>query len=389
MMIDNGEITGNALKLLQARQAGKITTNAINIGGRAEAYGVYQVTSKEANNSTSNIKYLESNPLSGIRFPFFDLNFTGAVGDWTSAYIDLRVTDNDSGEIKIPDFYFVVGNLNKNPVYSFAGKKMVEFGSFKSENNFTPTLTRAYFMAYGAQAGIGYNHEGIDATFTVINGNGKYLLNSKASNTNKLNNFALNIGYNARSNDIDFHFGAGYISSTGFSGKGVNLEDNNESDRMVGALALNSGIEIDNLKINAELLMTVRGIKGMNNSSTFHNRDSAGENNSSDKRGYTNFAFGHLPVLMNFNSGSTVKAWSLSSSYNMIPFTGKDLVPYVSYSHVSQNAKNNMYQVEVGTRHNIIDEIWIGSSYNYTNGKSEGTEIGKFHSIMMNASVYF
>ena len=62
---------------------------------------------------------------------------------------------------------------------------------------------------------------------------------------------------------------------------------------------------------------------------------------------------------------------------------------YVSYSHIVQNSENNLYQIEVGSRCNPIDVVWIGGSYNYTSGKNSGSNVGKFSTVMLNASVYF
>ena len=72
-----------------------------------------------------------------------------------------------------------------------------------------------------------------------------------------------------------------------------------------------------------------------------------------------------------------------------MPFAGKDMVPYLSYNHIVQNADNNLYQIEVGSRYNVVDAVWVGGSYNYTSGKSSGTNVGKFNTVMLNASVYF
>ena len=72
-----------------------------------------------------------------------------------------------------------------------------------------------------------------------------------------------------------------------------------------------------------------------------------------------------------------------------MPVAGKDMVPYVSYSQVAQNSDNNLYQFEVGTRYNVVDTIWIGGSYNYMSGKSAGSSVGKYNTLMLDATVYF
>ena len=388
-MLNNQEVTGSALKILHARQSGEIAPNVINIGGRGEMYAVYQKADGKPSVVPGTVKYpsTDSGSMSGMKFPFFDLTFTGAVGDWTSAYVDLRASDISSSDINLLNVYFVVGNLDKAPVYGFAGKKVVEFGDFSSANNFMPTLTRAYFMAYGAQAGVGYAGHGVNAVFTLMNGNGKYLLNSKASNANQLNNFALSATYNNELNDISYHAGAGYINATGFSRK---TDSSMNSSAMVGAFDLNAGMEVHGLSVNGELLMTIQGVHGMNSSSVYQNMadNSIPKNAGNDTAGYKAFAFNALPVLVDFNSGSSVKAWSLDAAYIM-PVAGKDMVPYFSYNHVVQNAANNLYQLEVGSRYNVIDAVWVGGSYGYISGKSSSANVGNFNTVMLNTSVYF
>jgi hypothetical protein len=386
-MLNKQEITGGAVKILNARQSKEIAPNSINIGGKGEMYAVYQkINGKSRSAICANSDDYSSTT---INFPVFDLSFTGTLGDWTSAYANLRASDVSTSDIKLPHVYFVIGNLDKAPVYVLAGKKTVEFGNFNSMNNFIPTLTRAYFMAYGAQASIGYTRNDVNAVFTVMNGNGKYLLNSKASSANQLNNFSLSTDYKNNIYNIFYRIGAGYVNATGFS---RNTDATINPRSMVGAVDLNATIKSNGVTLNGELLVTTQGVRGMNDASVYYNADADQLNSkkavSGDTAGYKAFSFNALPALVNFDSGSTVKAWSLDSSYT-IPLLSKDMSLYISYSHIVQNSDNNLYQVEIGSRCNPVDVVWIGGSYNYTSGKNSGSNVGKFSTVMLNASVYF
>ncbi|WP_440992701.1 hypothetical protein [Cysteiniphilum litorale] len=375
-MLNNQQVTGSVLDILNARKSGDLAPNAIYIGGKGEIYAKYENTSGSPATNPRN------NSASEIKMPYADLAFTSTIGDWVTGFADIQVNNAASSNVILPNAYFIVGNLAKSPFYAFGGKKVVEFGKFDSVTNFMPTLTRAYFMAYGGQVGAGFSMNGIDATATVMNGMGESMFNSSATSAQQINNFALNASYNGKAGNLGYYAGAGYVNATGFYNK-----DNN----MVGALDFNAGVTIQGLAVNGEFLVTTSGVHGMAPTSVTNgaiNNVTGGVTNKNDGAGYYAYGFNALPVLMNFNSGSTVKAWSLDSSYTM-PVAGKDMVPYVSYSQVAQNSDNNLYQFEVGTRYNVVDTVWIGGSYNYMSGKSAGSSVGKYNTLMLDATVYF
>ncbi|MDA0911154.1 MAG: LbtU family siderophore porin [Proteobacteria bacterium] len=381
-MLNNQQVTGSVLDILNARKSGDLAPNAIYIGGKGEIYANYQNTSGSPASNPRN------NSASEIKMPYADLAFTSTIGDWVTGFADVQVTNAASSNVTLPNAYFVVGNLAKSPFYAFGGKKVVEFGKFDSVTNFMPTLTRAYFMAYGGQVGAGFSMNGINATATLMNGKGESLMNSQASSAQQINNFALNASYNGKAGNLGYYAGAGYANATGFS-KNASVYGSGADNKMVGALDFNAGVMIQGLAVNGEFLVTTSGVKGTNSTALGVTGAAKGTATSTiDSVGSTAFGINALPVLKNFNSGSTVKAWSLDSSYTM-PVAGKDMVPYVSYSQVAQNSDNNLYQFEVGTRYNVVDTIWIGGSYNYMSGKSAGSSVGKYNTLMLDATVYF
>ena len=391
-MLNNQQVTGSALDILNARKSGELASNAIYIGGKGEIYGTY---GNQSGNDNGNYKsaplvggrsadgIYTSNSNTNIKMPYADVAFTSTIGDWVTGFADLQVTDVGSSSVTLPKAYFIIGNLQKSPFYFVGGKKVVNFGKFDSVTNFMPTLTRAYFMAYGGQIAAGFSHNGVNATFTVMNGLGESMLNSQASSANQVNDFAASASYNGMFDAINFYAGGGYINATGFS---HNTNTGNNAS-MVGAIDANAGMDVHGVAVNGEFLMTTQGVKTMNDSSVYGNTIRS-LSSVRDATGYKAFGFNALPAVIDFNSGATVKAWSLDSSYTM-PVAGKDMVPYVSYSHVAQNSDNNIYQLEVGTRYNIIDTIWVGGSYNYMSGRSDAKTIGRFNTVMLDATAYF
>ncbi len=386
-MLNNQQVTGSVLDILNARKSGDLAPNAIYIGGKGEIYAQYQNTSgvKANNAGLAAVPNVNNNSSSAVKMPYADLAFTSTIGDWVTGFADIQVNNAADSNVVLPSAYFIVGNLSKSPFYAFGGKKVVEFGKFDSVTNFMPTLTRAYFMAYGGQVGAGFAMNGINATATLMNGNGGSMMNSQASNASQINNFALNASYNGKAGDLGYYAGAGYINATGFSHNKYG-----EKNSMVGALDFNAGVTVQGLAINGEFLVTTSGVKNLNGTAlgNANTIPFAGSASHPDTAGITAFAINALPALISFDSGSTVKAWSLDSSYTM-PVAGKDMVPYVSYSQVAQNSDNNLYQFEVGTRYNVVDTVWIGGSYNYMSGKTHAQSMGSYNTLMLDATVYF
>lgn len=64
--------------------------------------------------------------------------------------------------------YFILGNLNKLPVYTYAALSTVNFGNFDETTNFIPTLTRTYFMQSGGNVNLSYNKDGLQANFVFF-----------------------------------------------------------------------------------------------------------------------------------------------------------------------------------------------------------------------------
>ncbi|WP_119342561.1 hypothetical protein [Facilibium subflavum] len=384
-VLSNQKVTGSVLDILNARKSGELASNAIYIGGKGEIYAQYQNVSNNNASLGSQAGNTNNNSNTAIELPYADVAITSTIGDWVTGFADMQVSNAATSTLKLPNAYFIVGNLDKSPFYGFGGKKVVDFGKFDSVTNFMPTLTRAYFMAYGGVVGAGYSQNGIDVVASFMNGKGLGMFNSQASSAQQLNNFALNGSYNGKAGNLDYYAGAGYINATGFS-------NSDTKNKMVGAFDLNGGVKIQGLAVNGEFLMTTQGVHGMNTTSVAVNNGATavGLANNPDTAANTAFGFNALPALVAFGSDATttVKAWSLDSSYT-VPVAGKDMVPYVSYSQVAQNSDNNLYQLEVGTRYNLIDTIWVGGSYNYMSGKSAGTKVGKFNTVMLDATVYF
>jgi hypothetical protein len=405
-ILNNQKITNTTLDILKLRQHEKISSNSIYVGGKGEIYGDYSIYNKKSDgasggsivsddNSTKkeNNKAYKSSSNTNIDMPYADISVTSTIGDWVTGFADVKVSNIALNNVTLPSAYFVVGDLNNCPVYFVGGKKAVDFGRFNNPSNFTPTLTSAYFMAYGGQAAIGVSDNGMNLAVTLMNGLGNSMLNSGASNISQVNDFAVSASYENVFENIHYYLGGGYINATGFShNKNSGSDTSKSKNNMVGAVDLNAGITFGDLNLNGEFLMTTQGVDGVNATSVYQNAYNDTLNNTSgilsDSSGFRSLGLDSLPAFLSFSSGSSVKSWSLDASYET-SVSDKKMVPYVAYSHVSQNSHNNIYQFEIGTRYNLIDSVWVGSSYNYVSGKSGDMDIGKFNKISLDATAYF
>ena len=397
-VLSNNQVTGHVLDILSSRCcwdaefSDALLPNAVYIGGKGEISGTHSNFSDIEPSIYPAHVPVPDDSSTIISMPYADFSVTSTVGDWVTAYTDFQVNDITSSNVILPKAYFVVGNLEKLPMYFFGGKKVVEFGSFDSVTNFTPTLTRAYFMAYGSQIGAGLSIDGFNFVATLMNGSYGGILNSKSSSSlNSLDNFAINTIFNYDLGEIDLSAGLGYIQATGFS---KNSTFENSTAEEVGAISVNASARGYNFEAVGEFLITLQDVKGVNSSSVYSSYNLGNQSFASlhnDASGFNSFGFNSLPTLVKFDSGQSVKGWSLGLSHSLELTEYRDIVPYASYSQVMQDLDNNLYQVEMGIRCNVVDvdTIWVGGSYNYVSGKSYGVDIGEFRTLSLDATMYF
>lgn len=361
-MLNNQSVVGHQLNLLQYRQNGQLSDNAIYISGMGEVAPMWQTPSYGSSQTQ-------------VALPYFNLAFTSTVGDWVTGYVQLQANDAQTSAVTMPQAYFVVGNLTEMPVYFFGGKSVINFGNFYSPNNLTPTLTRIAFMQYGANIGAGLNYAGFNATASLANGDGTALMNMGATSAQQLNAFALNTSYTGEfGQNNSFYVGAGYTNATGFT---------NNSGKMVGAFDLNTGLTVAGLNLTAEYLITEQGVSGINTSS----------GSDANVNGHNAFAFNYFPLLEQVatvasTGGSALMAFSVGADYTLA-IQGKDLVPYVSYSQVIHNYYNQVYSLELGTRYNIVDSVWIGAAYNNSQANMDGGAKPTANIFSVDLTAYF
>lgn len=138
------------------------------------------------------------------------------------------------GGNKIPSFdlrqAYLVYQFGQSPLYAIAGEKNIDYGQFENPTQYSNPLTRQFFMARGNEAGLGFQHNGIqlNASFVEYDGgiNLPYTVDSasKSAFKNTLN-YALNAAYTLSFSKLDK-----LKVETGYLAHGAFVEDYNPTN---------------------------------------------------------------------------------------------------------------------------------------------------------------
>lgn len=385
-MLNNQDSTNRELTILQHRKNGSLASNSIYLGGKGEMY--------------ADVQRVGSKNTSAIQMPTANLIFTGTAGKWVTGYLNLQASNpstsagSSTSSVFLNDAYLTVGNLNASSFYGFGGIKTVDFGNFYNPNTVMPTLTQSFFEAAGGQVGVGYfkdlsNGNSLNLTTTVMNGGGISTYNTATTNANNINDFAVNGTFNGKvAKNMTFHVGGGYINGTGFVRSGT-------SNGRVGAVDANAGMmmgnEVQNLKVNAEFVMTTVAVKGLNSGSSF-----LSTNQNVYGAAYMVWGSQLTPSTV-FSGNGTVKALNLNTAYTM-PFMGHQTVLFANYDNVIQNSSNRLYMIDAGARMETIHNVWVGATYALAGGKMQNltgattgavTNLNTSNTILADVTAYF
>ncbi|QIW10097.1 hypothetical protein [Francisella sp. LA112445] len=343
-LLNTQQETGDGLFILESRQNGLLKDNYLYLGGMGSFTPVW---GRDSQNN------LSSNSVNNYALEYYVLS---TLGEWTSVYASLNTYTTDGQWNVTPgNIFFILGNLNKFPIYSYAALSTVNFGNFNETTNFLPTLTRLYFMQSGGNVNVSYNQYGLQANFVFLGSsrNNNLLQVANAYNGNTNLGYSVNLKY---TKDLDkvgdyWYAGAAYSNVSGFT---------NQNNDNVGVVDLNFGMNINKFEFINEFVFTDKGVsKTTDLSAGFNLRES--------------FAASMFPGLQSkdfLTSGGRVYSWSSQLDYTFDLYN-KDLVPYVSYSQIQQSANNYAAMINTGFRYNAFSDAWIGFSYGYNRGKAK------------------
>ena len=369
-MLNQQDVVGKSLYLLKNRQDNTLSKDALYIGGSAQIYSSYAPSSYNKGGNKNSVGHYTATEKkhSGtyIKMPYANVYVASTIGSFVTGYAQLQTSDESTSNVILPQAYFIIGDLSKTDFYLTLGKSVVEFGRFNQVTNFNPTMTRAFFMQYGANAAVSYAHNGFDTSFSVANGSGLAVNNMNGDNRNQINAYTFDTKYKYALNDTDYiSAGAGFTNATSFT---------NSNKEPVGAIDFNLLAKIDKITLSGEFLLTTSGVNGYQG---YSNGTPVQDQSAADAFGLTN-----NPVLMtsgifgadgssliDFESGATVKGVSLQAQYDGM-LSNKKIIYYTSYSQVMQNAQNGAWMLEAGTRYNAFDSVWVGGAYTYAGSRN-------------------
>ena len=390
-LLNTQNVMGNQLKLLKDRQSQNLTDNALYIGGSGEVYSAFALPNyNRGGNLATDGKYVQTNSKhtqTYLEMPYANVYVASTIGKYVTGYAQLQTTSAATSNVTLPQAYFILGDLSKTNFYLSAGKSVVNFGQFNQVNNYNPTMTRAFFMQYGATVSLGYAKDGINVNLSAANGDSLAVSNMTGNDVNQINAYTADIKYSGTlDNDSSYVVGMGLTNATGFtSNDGSNT----------GAIDFNAMFTMQGMQLSAEFVTTLSGVDSYNS-----NGNNELNKGTGDTTGAGAFGLYNNPVLMaagifnnaggslmKFDSGSTVKALSLQAQYDVM-VGGKTLVPYVSYSQVMQNSDNQAVLSELGARYNVFDSVWVGGSYTYAYSQNQDTQYSA-NVISADATAYF
>ncbi len=216
------DVTGKALKQLEAKQQGVLQSGNLYLGGMFKGSLMGEWTNTEDKFAILSRFPDQHSGSSGSRFVINNaaLSATASMHDWVDATVILDYSETEYGsgnEFDMRKVYLTVGNLNESPFYATFGRQTVDFGDHDSFNPFTHSMNNHYFRveADDPVLSVGYaNPYGTHVVATAING-GRQDRVANHPDTNHIKNFAVNASQRFDfASDANLRVGAGYLHST-------------------------------------------------------------------------------------------------------------------------------------------------------------------------------
>ncbi|MCA9079233.1 MAG: hypothetical protein KDA58_01690 [Planctomycetaceae bacterium] len=185
------------------------------------------------------------------------------VSPWVSGYAETLFSDVftfptfQQGSWQVRQAYAVIGNLNESPFYAFIGKKNVNFGDMRTLSPFTQSIVWHYFGALAEGGGVGYSQNGLNLSFTALNGSrGIRVVDSPRGG--RINNFAANGSYEFSFPWGDLMLGGGYIDGTIYNGSVAEHTSPQITGPQNGAWDVNGRLRWDRWYFSGEYVTTER-----------------------------------------------------------------------------------------------------------------------------------
>ena len=236
MLDPNQRIHSKQRLLLENKKAGNLSANSLYLSG-----AVTGIANAQKSNTEDKFGWLMRHPTSNNQrtktsseavIHSTQLAFTANLGDWTSAYMELLYSPEQSfgagtnvaisrNLTQVRRGYVLFGNLNKSPFYASLGKMAIPFGLTDSVSPFTGSTVWHTFGGLANGLNTGYTKDGLNINVMFVQGGAQFRSANvpvdKSSTPSKLNNFAVDANYTFNvTADTDFLVGASYIKGSAY-----------------------------------------------------------------------------------------------------------------------------------------------------------------------------
>ncbi|MFK7817242.1 MAG: LbtU family siderophore porin, partial [Planctomycetaceae bacterium] len=237
---------------------------SITFGGQFRATALYGET-----NTENRFPYLGRFPpdfvgtrATDIRMLQSNQAFVFHGNSWAHGYFETLFSDVftfnsfEQGSFQVRQAYVVLGDLNANPFYLFAGKKNVPFGDFRTLSPFSQAMPWHYFAGLAEGGGVGFSSNGLSAqAMALAGGRGIRVVDSEG--IGQIENFAANVRYDAElSDNVAVGIGAGYLRGTIYDANVAEHTDPTVFGPFNGAWDINGSLHVGALRLGAEFVQT-------------------------------------------------------------------------------------------------------------------------------------
>ena len=237
---------------------------SITVGGQFRATALYGET-----NTEDRFPYLGRFPpdfagtrATDIRMLHSNQAFVVHGNSWAHGYFETLFSDvfsfdsAEQGSFQVRQAYVVLGDLDVNPFYLFAGKKNVPFGDFRTLSPFSQAMPWHYFAGLAEGGGVGFSSNGLSAQVMALAG-GRGIRVVDSEGIGQIENYAANIRYDVElSDNMAVGIGAGYLRGTIYDADVAEHTDPTVFGPFNGAWDINGSMHIGALRLGAEFVQT-------------------------------------------------------------------------------------------------------------------------------------
>ena len=222
----------NELFLLTQRQSGAVKDGVLYVNGRLVASATYARSKLEGSSTHSYSAFqvpsadLAVTATKGIATVFAELsnevinltNYASQTHTYNHVFVspvkdEPGIKDANASGINVKQAYFMLGDLNKSPLYLVAGRKTVDYGSFDNLDWFWQPVTNLWSPGSQDQVAVGVYQNGLHAAWTLFNGSTMTdPTNNPGGASNNIANWALTASYGTMFKQVGAELGVSYLN---------------------------------------------------------------------------------------------------------------------------------------------------------------------------------